>query len=150
MDKEEKRILRENREGKGFPIILYLYPPYRAALYIVMYMCIHTSLLPPYIVIYMCIYTLLLPHCCPYIWLCLRVYIPYYCPITTPMGPIYTPIYNYICAYTYPITTLIWPIYTRMYTLLSGIKIRIIRKAVKKRQALYLIWTSVVIGYILE
>jgi hypothetical protein len=34
MDKEEKRILKENKKEKGFPIIPYLYPPYRAALYI--------------------------------------------------------------------------------------------------------------------
>jgi len=82
---------------------------------------------------------------------------PYCCPIAALMGPIYAPIYSYVCAYICPITAPIyghvcahtcpiaapvWPIYTRIYTPLSGTKIRIIRKAVKKRQALYLIWTS--------
>ena len=73
MDREEKRILKENKEGKGFPIILYLYPPYKTtlyiviytrihALYIVIYTCIYTLLLPLYIVIYIYIYTLLLPY----------------------------------------------------------------------------------------
>ncbi len=47
----------------------------------------------------------------------------YIYPITAPIWPIYTRI-----PYYYPY---IWPIYTRIYTLLSGIKIRIIRKAVK-------------------
>ncbi len=74
---------------------------------------------------------------------------PHCCPITTPIGPIYTPIYNYIYAYIYPITTPMWPIYMRIHTPLSGTKIRTIRKVVK-RQALYLIWTSAVIGHILE
>jgi len=30
MDREGKRILRENKERKGFLIILYLYPLYKA------------------------------------------------------------------------------------------------------------------------
>jgi len=33
MDREEKRILKENKEEKGFPIILYLYPLYKANSY---------------------------------------------------------------------------------------------------------------------
>jgi len=48
----------------------------------------------------------------------------------------------YICAHACPITAPVWPIYARIYTPLSGTKIRTIRKAVKKRQALCLIWTS--------
>ncbi len=41
-----------------------------------------------------------------------------------------------------------WPMYARMHAPLSGTKIRTIRKAVKKRQALYLIWTSAVIAHV--
>jgi len=75
------------------------------------------------------------------------------CPIAAPIYghvcahacPIAAPIYGYIYAYACPIAAPVWPIYARIYAPLSGTKIRTIRKAVKKRQALYLIWTSAVI-----
>ncbi len=111
-----------------------------------------------------------IPYCCSHIWPCIRVYMPHCCShvtnvcpyiwpmyarmhalFTTPMWPIYAPIYGHVCAHACPIAAPMWPIYARMHPPLSGTKIRTIRKAVKKRQALYLIWTSVVIaaiGYI--
>ena len=70
-------------------------------------------------------------HVCAYVY-----------PIAAPMGPMYAPIYGHVCAYTCPITAPMWPMNTRIHTLLSGIKIRTFRKAVKKRQSLCLIWTS--------
>ncbi len=71
------------------------------------------------------------------------LYIPYYCPYIWPMyAPMYTSLLL-LCGlyipYYYPY---IWPIYARIYAPLSGTKIRTIRKAIKKRQTLYLIWTS--------
>lgn len=51
----------------------------------------------------------------------------------------YSPLLPLYVAYCWSHT---WPIYMRMYAHLNGIKISIIRKAVTKRQALYLIWTS--------
>jgi len=134
MDKEEKGIPRENREGKGFPIIPCPCPPYRAAPYMAIYARMHAPSLPPYMAMYARMHALLLPHCCP---------------IAAPMGPMYAPIYSYICAYACPIAAPMWPIYARMHAPLSGTKIRTIRKAVK-RQALYLIWTSAAIGHVLE
>jgi len=66
------------------------------------------------------------------------------------MWPITAPIYGlsirayipYCCSDVAHICPHIWPIYARIYAPLSGTKIRIIRKAIKKRKALYLIWTS--------
>jgi len=69
---------------------------------------------------------LLLP-CGPYMPLYMAMYTRMYAPLLLPYGP-YMPLYM--------------TIYARMYPPLSGTKIRTIRKAVKKRQALYLIWTS--------
>jgi len=143
-----------------------LLPPYMA-----MYARMHAPLLPLYMVMYARMHALLLLPCGSYIRACMPHYCSrvahicaYTCPITAPVWPIYTlymahicaytypiaapvwPIYTlymaHICAYTYPITTPVWPIYARIYTPLSGTKIRTIRKAVKKRQVLYLIWTS--------
>ncbi len=156
MDREEKGIRKENREGKGFPIIPCPCPPYRAAPYMAIYARMHAPLLPPYMAMYARMHAPLLPYCCshgahicPHIWLCMRVCMPHCCPIAAPMGPMYAPIYSYVCAYTCPIAAPMWPMYARMHAPLSGTKIRIIRKAVK-RQALYLIWTSAAIGHVLE
>jgi len=116
--------------------------------------CSHGAYVCPYIWLYI---RVCMPHCCPHIWPCMRACMPHYCPIAAPMGPMYAPIYSYIyayacpiaapiyghvCAHTCPIAAPVWPIYARIYALLSGTKIRTIRKAVKKRQALCLIWTS--------
>ncbi len=98
-------------------------PPYMA-----MYARMHAPLLLPY-----------MPHVCAHA-----------CPIAAPMWPIAAPIYGlsmraympYCCSDVAHIYPHIWPICARIYTPLSGTKIRTIRKAVKKRQALYLIWTS--------
>jgi len=75
MDREEKGILKENRERKGFPIIPYPCPPYRAAPYMAIYARMYAPLLPPYMVMYARMYAPLLPHCCshgahvrPHIW----------------------------------------------------------------------------------
>jgi len=124
--------------------------------YMAMYARMHAPLLPhccshgahicPHIWLYM---RARMPYCCPHIWPCMRACMPHCCPIAAPMGPIYALIYSYICAYACPIAAPIWPIYARIHTPLSGTKIRTIRKALK-RQALYLIWTSAVIGHILE
>ena len=121
-----------------------LLPPYMA-----MYARMHAPLLPLYMVMYARMHALLLLPCGSYIRACMPHYCSrvahicaYTCPITAPVWPIYTLYMAHICAYTYPITTPVWPIYARIYTPLSGTKIRTIRKAVKKRQVLYLIWTS--------
>jgi hypothetical protein len=74
MNREGKRILRENKKGKGLLIILYLYPPYRAS-YIYVY--IYPITTPIYSYIYIYIY-----------------------PIT---APIYSYIYVYIYPITAPI-----------------------------------------------
>ena len=60
---------------------------------------------------------------------------------------------TYVYAHTCPIAAPIYgpymppymAIYTRMHTPLSGTKIRTIKKVVKKRQALCLIWTSLLV-----
>jgi len=116
MDKEGKGILKENREGKGLPIIPYPYPPYKAG-----HIYAHTCPITAPIYGHVCAHT---------------------CPIAAPMWPMYTPYMAHICAHTCPIAAPVWPIYARIYAPLSGTKIRTIRKAVKKRQALCLIWTS--------
>ena len=94
--------------------------------------------------IYARMYTLLL---LPYMAMYTRIHAPLLLPCDQCV-PLYM---AYVCAHACPIAAPMWPIYARMHPPLSGTKIRTIRKAVKKRQALYLIWTSVVIaaiGYI--
>jgi len=110
MDREEKGILKENREGKGFSIIPYPCPPYRAAP-IYGHVCAHACPIAAPIYGHVCAHA---------------------CPIAASLLP---PYMAHICPY-------IWHMYVRMYTPLNGTKIRTIRKAVKKRQALCLIWTS--------
>ncbi len=120
----------------------------------------HAPLLPPYMAMYARMHAPLLlpcgpcmracmPHCCPHKWPCMRACMPHCCPHIWPCMRVYMPhCYSrvaHIYAYACPITAPVWPIYARIYAPLSGTKIRIIRKAVKKRQALYLIWTSAVI-----
>ena len=63
MDREEKGILKENREGKGFPIIPCPCPPYRAPPYIAIYTRMHAPLLPPYMAMFARIHAPLLPPC---------------------------------------------------------------------------------------
>jgi len=119
MDKEEKGIPKENREGKGFPVIPCPCPPYRAAPYMAIYARMHAPLLLPWG-----------PCMPPY----MAMYARMHAPLLLPWGPCMPP---YMA------------MYARMHAPLSGTKIRTIRKAVK-RQALYLIWTSAVIGHVLE
>ncbi len=141
MDREGKGILRENREGKGLPIIPCPCPPYKAGHvcahacpiaapiygYVCAYACpiaapvwpmyarMHAPLLPPY----MAIMRVCMPHCCSRVaHICAHA-----CPITAPIWPMYARM-PHCCSH-------IWPIYTRIYAPLSGTKIRTIRKAVK-------------------
>jgi len=93
-----------------------------------------------------------MPHVCPYIW---PMYARMHAPLLPPYGlcirpcmPQFCSHVAHICAHVCPIAAPMWPIYARMYPPLSGTKIRTIRKAVKKRQALYLIWTSAVIAHV--
>jgi len=66
----------------------------------------------------------------------------YACPIAAPIWPMYARMHAPLLLLCGPCMPPYMAIYARMYAPLSGTKIRTIRKAVKKRQALYLIWTS--------
>jgi len=118
-----------------------------------MYARIHAPLLPPYGP-YMrpC-----MPYCCPHIW---PMYARMHAPLLPPYGPYMRPCMPYCCSHIWPIyarmhAPLLLPcgpymrvymaMYARIYPPLSGTKIRTIRKAVEKRQALYLIWTSLLV-----
>jgi hypothetical protein len=141
MDKEEKGIPKENREGKGFPVIPCPCPPYRAAPYMAIYARMHAPLLLPW------------GPCMPP---SMAMYARMHAPLLLPWGPCMPP---YMAMYARMHAPLLLPwgpcmppymaMYARMHAPLSGTKIRTIRKAVK-RQALYLIWTSAVIGHVLE
>jgi len=87
-----------------------------------------------------------MPHCCshvahvcPHIW---PMYARMHAPLLLPCDPCVPPYMAHVCAHACPIAAPMWPMYARMHAPLSGTKIRTIRKAVKKRQALCLIWTS--------
>jgi len=163
MDKEEKGIPKENREGKGFPVIPCPCPPYRAAPYMAIYARMHAPLLlpwgpcmPPSMAMYARMHAPLLLPWGPCMPPSMAMYARMHAPLLLPWGPCMPP---YMAMYARMHAPLLLPwgpcmppymaMYARMHAPLSGTKIRTIRKAVK-RQALYLIWTSAVIGHVLE